>query len=104
MKFYKKFFYFLLLIPITVLVVEIRLTLIDMREAQGDLFLMNAQRASQQRVILGLETRILHHVEGHGDEEVVGCPLCFDNLMMEKYDHVLIRKFLKENGVGNEAP
>ena len=75
-----------------------------MREAQGDLFLMNSQRASQQRVIMGLETRILHHVEGHEDEKVVGCPLCFDNLMMEKYDHALIRKFLKENGVGNEAP
>ena len=69
-----------------------------MREAQAELFLLNAQRASQQRLILGMETRILHHVEGHGDEKVIGCPACFKNLMMEKYDHPLIREFLRING------
>ena len=62
---YRKAFYFLLLIPIVFLVYEIRITLMDMREAQGELFLLNAQRASQQRTILGLQTRILHHVEEH---------------------------------------
>ena len=34
-----------------------------------------------------------------GDEKVIGGPLCFKNLMMEGYDHKLIRKFLSENGV-----
>ena len=96
---YRKAFYFLLLIPIVFLVYEIRITLMDMREAQGELFLLNAQRASQQRTILGLQTRILHHVEEHEDESMIGCPACFKNLMMEKYDHKLIRKFLEENGV-----
>ena len=71
----------------------------DMRQAQGELFLLNSQRASQQRVILGLQTRILHHVEKHENETMIGCPACFKNLMMEKYDHELIRKFLEENGV-----
>ena len=94
----RKLFYFLLLIPIVVLTYEIRKTLFDMREAQAELFLLNAQRASQQRLILGMETRILHHVEGHGDEKVIGCPACFKNLMMEKYDHPLIREFLRKNG------
>lgn len=69
-----------------------------MREAQGELFLLNTQRASQQKLIMGLEARILHYVEGHEDKEVFMCPACFKNLMMEKYDHALIRKFLTENG------
>ena len=99
MKFYKKMFYFLLLIPICVLVFEIRASLIDMREGQGELFLMNAQRASQQRLIIGLQTRILHYAEDHEDETVIGCPACFKNLLMEKYDHPMIRKFLRENGI-----
>ena len=99
MKFYKKVFYFFLLIPIAVLTLQIRATLIDMREAQGELFLLNAQRASQQRLIMGLQARILHYVEEHGDEKVIGCPACFKNLLMEKYDHELIRKFLRENGI-----
>ena len=99
MKFYQKLFYFLLLIPITILVVEIRISLIDMREGQRELFLMNAQRASQQRLIMGLQVRTLHYAEEHGDEKVIGCPLCFKNLVMEGYDHKLIRKFLSENGV-----
>jgi hypothetical protein len=98
MKAYRNAFYFLLLIPITVLVYEIRGTLIDMREAQKELFLLDAQRASQQKLIMGLEVRILHYVEGHEDEVVAMCPACFKNLMMEKYDHQLIRKFLRENG------
>jgi hypothetical protein len=95
-------FFFLLLIPISLLVYEIRTTLIDMREAQDEVFLLNMQRASQQRLIMGLQTRILHHVEEHGDEMVIGCPACFKNLMLEKYDHKLIRKFLEENGVNAE--
>ena len=102
MKLFRAIFYFSLLIPICLLTYEIRSTLIDMREAQRETFLLNAQRASQQRVILGLQTRILHHVEGHEDETVIGCPACFKNLMMEKYDHDLIRKFLLENGVTPE--
>ena len=95
-------FFFLLLIPVYLLVYEIRSTLVDMREAQSELFLMNAQRASQQRVIMGLQTRILHHVEGHDGNTTIGCPLCFKNLMEERYDHKLIRKFLEENGVNAE--
>jgi hypothetical protein len=59
---------------------------------------MNAQRASQQRLIMGLQVRTLHYAEGHEDESIIGCPACFKNLVMEKYDHPLIRKFLKENG------
>ena len=102
MKLYQKLFYFLLLIPITILVIEIRISLIDMREGQRELFLMNAQRASQQRLIMGLQVRILHYNEGHTDEKVTGCPLCFKNLMLEGYDHKLIRKFLSENGVNAE--
>lgn len=70
-----------------------------MRDAQRELFLLNAQRASQQRLVLGIQTRILHCVEEHKDENVVGCPACFGNLLAEKYDHPLIRKFLTENGV-----
>ena len=96
-------FYFLLLIPVAVLVYEIRATLLDMRDGQREMFLLNAQRASQQRLIMGLETRILHYAEKHEDEHVIGCPACFKNLMMEKYDHPLIRKFLEENGVNAEA-
>ena len=92
-------FYFLLLIPISVLVYEIRTTLMDMRLSQREIFLLNAQRASQQRLIMGLEVRILHHVAKHEDEKVIGCPACFKNLLMEKYDHPMIRKFLKENGI-----
>jgi len=100
MKFYKKIFYFLLLIPIVVLTYEIRTTLIDMREAQAELFLLNAQRASNQRTIMGLQVRILHYEEGHGEKAAFGaCSLCFENMLMEKYDHELIRKFLIENGV-----
>ena len=95
-------FFFLLLIPIFLLVYEIRTTLIDMRQAQSDVFLLNMQRASQQRLIIGLQSRILHIVEGHEDEKTVGCPACFKNLMLEKYDHKLIRKFLEENGVSAE--
>jgi hypothetical protein len=102
MKLYRKIFYFLLLIPIAVLVYEIRVSLIDMREGQRELFLMNAQRASQQRLIMGLQVRILHYSEEHGDEKIIGCPLCFKNLMLESYDHKLIRKFLSENGVNAE--
>jgi len=99
MSAYRKIFYFLLLIPIVVLVIEIRASLIDMREGQRELFLLNAQRASHQRLIMGLQVRILHYSEEHGDEKVIGCPLCFKNLVMEGYDHKLIRKFLSENGV-----
>ena len=102
MKFYKKLFYFLLLIPIVVLIYEIRTSLIDMRDAQEELFLLNAQRASQQKLIMGLEVRILHYVEGHEDEQVTMCPACFKNLVMEKYDHPMIRKFLKENEANAE--
>lgn len=70
-----------------------------MRYAQDDLFLLNEQRASQQRLIIGFQSRILHYVEEHEDKYVVGCPACFGNLLVEKYDHPLIRKFLTENGV-----
>ena len=98
MKFYKSLFYFLLLIPIFLLVYEIRTTLIDHRQAQEELFLLNAQRASNQRAIMGLQVRILHYAENH-EERTGGCPLCFKNMLMEKYDHELIRKFLRENGV-----
>tara|TARA_R100001244_G_scaffold35380_1_gene32472 strand:- start:1532 stop:1891 length:360 start_codon:yes stop_codon:yes gene_type:complete len=98
MKLYKKVFYFLLLIPIFVLVYEIRTTLIETREAQDELFLLNAQRASNQRTIMGLQVRMLHYAENH-EERMGGCPLCFKNMLMEKYDHELIRKFLRENGV-----
>lgn len=97
MSLHSKVFFFLLLIPICVLVCAIRASLIDMREGQRELFLLNAQRASQQRVIMGLEIRILHYSEKHGDEKIIGCPLCFKNIMMEGYDHKLIRKFLSEN-------
>ena len=104
MKLHKKVFYFLLLIPISLLVYEIRTTLVDMREAQGELFLLNAQRASQQRTIMGIQVRILHYAEGHNEEERFGaCPLCFKNMLMEKYDHELIRKFLRENGVNAQG-
>lgn len=97
---YRKVFFFLLLIPITVLVYEIRESQIDTREAQEDLFLLNAQRASNQRTIMGLQVRILHYVEGHDEENSFGtCPLCFKNMLLEKYDHKLIRKFLRENGI-----
>jgi len=99
MKLKRKIFYFLLLIPILVLTYEIRSTLIDMREAQNDLFLLNAQRASNQKTILGLQTRILHYVEGHEGHNTVGCTACFKNLVAERYDHELIRQFLTENGI-----
>jgi hypothetical protein len=94
-------FYFLLLIPIFALVYEIRSTLIDYRQAQAETFLLNAQRASNQRTIMGLEVRILHYVEGHESDghKMGGCPLCFKNMLIEKYDHELIKKFLRENGV-----
>jgi len=98
MKFYKILFYLLLLIPIFILVYEIRTTLIDYRQAQSELFLLNAQRASNQRTIMGLQVRMLHYAENHEDR-MGGCPLCFKNMLMEKYDHELIRKFLRENGV-----
>ena len=101
MKFYKSLFYFLLLIPIFVLVYEIRATLIDYRQAQSELFLLNAQTASRNRTIMGLQVRILHYTENHegSGHKMGGCPLCFKNMLMEKYDHELIRKFLRENGV-----
>ena len=99
---HSKVFFFLLLVPICVLVYAIRASLIDMREGQRELFLLNAQRASQQRVIMGLGIRVLHYSEKHEDEKIVGCPLCFKNLMMERYDHKLIRKFLSENAVSPE--
>lgn len=102
MNAYRKAFFFLLLIPICFLVYEIRKSLIDMREGQRELFLLNAQRASQQRVIMGLGIRVLHYSEKHEDEKIIGCPLCFKNLMMERYDHKLIRKFLLENAVSSE--
>jgi hypothetical protein len=99
MRLKRKIFYFLLLIPILVLTYEIRTTLIDMREAQNDLFLLNAQRASNQKTILGLQTQILHYVEGHEGRNTAGCTACFKNLVTERYDHELIRKFLVENGI-----
>ena len=104
MKFFSKFrilFYFLLLIPVSVLTYEIRTTLIDYRESQAELFLLNAQRASNQRTIMGLQVRILHYAEDHesSGHKMGGCPLCFKNMLMEKYDHQLIQKFLAENGV-----
>ena len=105
MKLYKKAFYFLLLIPIVFLVYEIRTTLVDMREYQQDFFLLNAQRASNQRTIMGLQVRILHYAEGHNEENSFGtCILCFENMLLEKYDHELIRKFLRENGINAESP
>ena len=100
---YRVAFFFLLLVPIFALVYEIRSTLKDTREMRKELFILNLQRASNQRTILGLETRILHYVEEHGDEQIIGCPLCFKNLLMERYDHDLIRKFLMENGVNPEG-
>ena len=104
MKLYKKVFYFLLLIPIAVLTLQIRSSLINMREAQAELFFLNAQRSSNQRTIMGLQTRILHYAEGHNEEETFGsCPLCFKNMLMEKYDHELIRKFLRENGINAQG-
>ena len=104
MNLYKKIFYFILLIPITFLVYEIRETHIDTREAQEELFLLNAQRASNQRTIMGLQVRILHYAEGHDEEEAVGmCPLCFKNMLLERYDHELIRKFLRENGINVQS-
>ena len=104
MKFHKKIFWFLLLIPVLFLAYEVRTTLVDMREAQGELFLLNAQRASNQHTIMGLQVRILHYVEGHDKEETVGmCPLCFKNMLLEKYDHELIRKFLRENGINAQS-
>tara|TARA_R110000737_G_scaffold259107_1_gene267684 strand:+ start:130 stop:510 length:381 start_codon:yes stop_codon:yes gene_type:complete len=97
---YRRVFFFLLLIPIVLLAYEIRETHIDTREAQEDLFLLNAQRASNQRTIMGLQVRTLHYAEGHSEEERFGtCPLCFKNMLLEKYDHELIRKFLRENGI-----
>ena len=99
-KFLRGLFWFLLLVPVIVLVYEGRTTLVDMREAQTEIFLLNAQRASNQRTIMGLQARILHYAEGHEEEYPFGtCPLCFKNMLMEKYDHELIRKFLRENGV-----
>jgi len=105
MKLYKKVFYFLLLIPVVLLVYEVRTTLVDMREAQEELFLLNAQRASNQHTIMGLQIRILHYAEGHNEENSFGtCILCFENMLLEKYDHELIRKFLRENGINTESP
>jgi len=103
MKLYKKVFYFLLLIPIWFLVYEIRETHIDTREAQEDLFLLNEQRASNQRTIMGLQVRILHYAEEHDEEGTNSCPLCFKNMLLERYDHELIRKFLRENGINAQS-
>jgi len=101
---YRKVFFFLLLIPISLLVYEIRETHRYTREAQDEVFLLNAQRASNQRTIMGLQVRILHYAEGHDEEETVGmCPLCFKNMLLEKYDHELIRKFLRENGINVQS-
>ena len=101
---YRKIFFFLLLIPISFLVYEIRETHIDTRQAQEELFLLNSQRASNQRTIMGLQVRILHYAEGHDEEETVGmCPLCFKNMLLERYDHELIRKFLRENGIDAQS-
>lgn len=97
MKFYKKVFYFLLIMPIVFLTYEVRTTLIESREAQEELFLLNEQRASNQRTIMGLQVRMLHYLEGHGEMRTASCPLCFENMIMEKYDHELIAKFLEEN-------
>lgn len=99
MKFYRAAFYFLLLIPIFVLTSEVRKTLVDTRAAQADLFLLNGQMNSHQRTIIGLECRILHFVEDH-QERYLGCPHCFGNLIREEFDHDMIRKFLRENGIG----
>ena len=98
---HRKVFFFLLLIPIAILVYEIRTTLIDYRQAQAELFLLNTQRSSNQHTIMGLEVRILHYAEDHegNGHKMGGCPLCFKNMLMEKYDHELIKKFLRENGV-----
>jgi len=101
---YRKIFFFLLLVPISFLVYEIRETHLYTREAQEETFLLNAQRASNQRTIMGLQVRILHYVEGHSEEETVGmCPLCFKNMLLERYDHELIRKFLRENGIDAQS-
>ncbi len=101
---YKNVFFFLLLIPISFLVYEIRETHIDTRKAQEELFLLNSQRASNQRAIMGLQVRILHYSEGHDEENKNGtCPLCFKNMLLERYDHELIRKFLIENGIDAQA-
>ena len=101
---YKNVFFFLLLVPMSFLVYEIRETHIDTRHAQEELFLLNSQRASNQRAIMGLQVRILHYAEGHDEEETVGmCPLCFKNMLLERYDHELIRKFLIENGIDAQA-
>ena len=100
----KNVFFFLLLFPISFLVYEIRETHVNTREAQEGLFLLNAQRASNQRTIMGLQVRLLHYAEGHNEEESFGtCPLCFKNMLLEKYDHELIRKFLRENGIDVQA-
>jgi len=101
---YKNVFFFLLLVPISFLVYEIRETHIDTRQAQEELFLLNAQRASNQRTIMGLQVRILHYSEGHDEEhKTSSCPLCFKNMLLERYDHELIRKFLRENGIDAQA-
>ena len=101
---YKKIFFFLLLIPVSLLVYEVRETHIYTRDAQDEIFLLNAQRASNQKAIMGLQVRILHYVEGHDEEETVGmCPLCFKNMLLERYDHELIRKFLRENGIDAQS-
>ena len=99
MKFHTKVFYFLLIIPVVFLTYEVRTTLIEAREAQEELFLLNAQRASNQRTIMGLQVRMLHYLEGHGDMGTAACPLCFENMIIERYDHELITKFLEENGL-----
>ena len=97
---YRKIFFFLLLVPISFLVYEIRETHRYTREAQEETFLLNAQRASNQRTIMGLQARILHYAEGHDEEhKTSSCPLCFKNMLLERYDHELIRKFLRENGI-----
>jgi|TARA_R110000751_G_scaffold258505_2_gene357895 hypothetical protein len=101
---YKNVFFFLLLIPISFLVYEIRETHVETRKAQEELFLLNSQRASNQRAIMGLQVRILHYSEGHDEENKSGtCPLCFKNMLLERYDHELIRKFLIENGIDAQA-
>jgi|TARA_R110002167_G_scaffold277421_1_gene483350 hypothetical protein len=101
---YRKVFFFLLLVPISCLVYEIREDRLYTRESQEGLFLLNEQRASNQKTIMGLQVRILHYSEGHSEEEPFGtCPLCFKNMLLERYDHELIRKFLRENGIDAQS-
>jgi len=94
-KQYRAIFYFLLLIPVCLLVFEIRKTLIETRDMQKELYILHRSSASHQRTILGLQTRVLHYAEDH-TEGYMGCPLCFKNLIREEYDHEAIKRFLQQ--------